>query len=139
MSSSASDCVEPRSVHTYGPEGERRRNSTHLNAEYLVSRNLVIAQRNRKGLIMSIHFIGATRMPLQARLRTGTRYRHQERVGDQKIWTHRDLPFVRERGKELSTTEVRHQSDRQVRAVFASVQLSVLRPEPRGFGADCLN
>jgi hypothetical protein len=51
-------------------------------AEAMVKRKQVIAVRDRKGLIVSIHFYGESSAAHQNRLKAGTRYSYQEMVGE---------------------------------------------------------
>lgn len=82
-----------RLVRSYCSEGLPRRWYSQESAESLVKRKAVIAVRDRKGTLLSIHFYGESRVPIKARLKAGTRYSYQELVGEgQRRWTHSRIP-----------------------------------------------
>jgi hypothetical protein len=122
-----------RSVRAFGPDGARRRNCTPETAERLASLKLVIAQRNPKtGAITVIHFcdhesrIGhGSHVPLQARLKAGTRYSFREQIGDGHGWAHHRLPYVA-MDAALGRIEPREVVDQHVRALYRGVELSVM-------------
>src|SRR5206468_3974065 len=70
-----------RLVRSYCSEGLPRRWYSQESAESLVKRKAVIAVRDRKGTLLSIHFYGESRVPIKNRLKAGTRYSYQELVG----------------------------------------------------------
>jgi hypothetical protein len=121
---------EPRPVKSFSADGVRRRNYTLGAAESLASRKAVIAQRNRKGVIVSIHFYGESVQPLQPRFQPGTRYSFPEPVGDHHTWTHRSLPY-REMDEASGRVEVPEVVEQQVRALFLAVAQSVCVEAPR--------
>jgi hypothetical protein len=83
---------EERLVRSYCSEGLPRRRYTQESAEALVKRKQVIAVRDRKGGIVSIHFYGESRLPLKNRLKAGTKYSYQELVGEgRRRWNHSRL------------------------------------------------
>jgi hypothetical protein len=67
-----------RQVRSFCSEGLPRRRYSMESAEAMVKRKQVIAVRDRKGLIVSIHFYGESRLPIKNRLKAGTRYSYQE-------------------------------------------------------------
>jgi hypothetical protein len=121
---------EPRPVKSFSADGVRRRNYTLEAAETLASRKAVVAQRSRKGVIVSIHFYGESVQPLQSRFQPGTRYSFPEPVGDHHTWTHRHLPY-REMDEASGRVEVPAVVEQQVRALFLAVAQSVCVEAPR--------
>jgi hypothetical protein len=79
-------------VRSYCSEGLPRRWYSPESAEALVKRKSVIAVRDRRGVIISIHFYGESRLPIKNRLKAGTRYSYQEMVGEgRRRWNHSRL------------------------------------------------
>jgi hypothetical protein len=78
-----------RQVRSFCSEGLPRRRYSMESAEAMVKRKQVIAVRDRKGLIVSIHFYGESRIPIKSRLKAGTRYSFKELIGDgHQRWNH---------------------------------------------------
>ncbi len=117
---------EERPIRCFGPDGANRRRYSVESAEYLVSRKSVVAVRH-KGAIVSIHFYGESRMPIQSRLKAGTRYSYKEQVGDRHRWTHARLPSIPVL-EGLSCGEFASELERLRSEVFYAVALSVTRP-----------
>jgi hypothetical protein len=70
--------------------------------------------RNRRGVILTVHFYSDSRTRIQARVKAGTYYSHQRRAVLRKVWDFKPLPSC--------ATEV------EVRAIFEEVPRSILVP-----------
>jgi hypothetical protein len=116
--------VKVSAIPTFGPDGSRRREYSIEAALYLESRKTLYLQRRGK-TIVSGHWYGEGSMPLQNRLKTGTRYSHRERVGDRKAWTHRPLPIYRVE-KAKTTAEFYAELTERQAAPFVAVTLSCI-------------
>ena len=129
MTALAKSREDPR-IRAFGPDGILwRRRLTLEKAEQHVRMKRAVAQRNRRGVIVCIHFYGDARRPLSARFKAGTRYSYQETVGCRRRWTHRSLPSVPV-SAGLSASEFCEQVDLARRAAFASVTASVSLESP---------
>jgi hypothetical protein len=94
--------VKVSAIPTFGPDGSRRRSYSLESILYFESRKTVYVQR-RNGVVRCAHWCGDSLMPLQSRLKDGTRYSHREQVGNHKAWTHQRLPIYRV--EKAKTTE----------------------------------
>lgn len=95
-------------------------------AEWLESRDLVIARRSRAGVIVHVQYHGAehTRVTPQRRPKSGTRYSFQRvYAGGRKVWELSPLPY-RLVASSVDTPEV---ADMLIRAIFSKVSLSTCR------------
>lgn len=87
-----SEAIREKLVRSYCSEGLPRRRYSQESAEALIKRKAVIAVRDRKGTILSIHFYGESRLPIKNRLKAGTRYSYQEQIGEgHRRWNHSRL------------------------------------------------
>jgi hypothetical protein len=110
-------------VRTFGPSGDRRRNYKLEAVLRLEQLKLVLVQR-RRGDVICAHFYGESRIPLESRFKAGTRYSHNESVGDHRAWSHDRLPVL-PLGPGLTASEAAVQLDVQRRSVFLQTVLSV--------------
>jgi hypothetical protein len=116
--------VKVSAIPTYGPDGSRRRAYSLESVLYFESRKTVYVQR-RNGVVRYAHWYGDSVMPLQSRLKAGTRYSHREQVGDRKAWTHRPLPIYRVE-KAKTTAEFYAELTERQAAPFVAVTLSCI-------------
>lgn len=119
-----------RPVRSYSAEGLPRRRYAVSDAEWLIQRKVVVAVRNRRGEVVSIHFYGESRIPIKSRLKAGTRYSYQEVVG----LGHRRWDFSRVYGPDerrldysLTADQYRRQYRQLESEPFRAVQISVTR------------
>lgn len=119
-----------RPIRSFSSEGLPRRRYAVSDAEWLIQRKIVVAVRNRRGEVVSIHFYGESRIPIKSRLKAGTRYSYQEVVG----LGHRRWDFSRVYGpdeRRLDYSLSRDQYRRQYQALesepFRAVQISVTK------------
>lgn len=139
-----SNTSRERLVRSYCAEGLPRRRYSQESAEALVKRKAVIAVRDRKGAILSIHFYGESRLPLKSRLKAGTRYSYQELVGEgRRRWNHSRLvqPDARKLDglASLSLPEYlrvyRILESEPFRAVQVSITTQPIHPKKRSGGS----
>src|SRR5690348_14669634 len=110
-------------IPAYGADGSRRR-ALPLDAVLrLESLKLVVVQRNRKGAPVCVHFYGESHMPVQTRLKAGTRYSYREQVATGHTWTHHRLPHAAV-DAALGRVEPWEVVDAHVRAMYRGVELS---------------
>jgi hypothetical protein len=111
-------------VPTFGPAGDRRRNYTLDSILRLEQLKLVLVERGRHGDVQRAHFYGESRIPLKSRFKPGTRYSHNESVGDHRAWALDRLPVL-PLGPGLTASEAAVQLDAGRRSVFLETVLSV--------------
>ena len=85
---------ERRTVPAFSSDGQRRlRRYSERAAEHLEGLSLVTVKRNRRGLILAIHFrdkFGGS--PLRATAKAGQRYSFQERISERhRAWAHAEI------------------------------------------------
>src|SRR5438270_536818 len=120
-----------RRILAFGPDGVLwRRRFTLEKAEQHVRLKRATAQRNRRGVIICIHFYSESRKPLHSRFKAGTRYSHIEMVGCRRRWTHRNLPPMPV-AAGLSAGEFLEQVDLERRSAFQSTLASVQVEAPQ--------
>jgi hypothetical protein len=120
---------KPKTVKAFGPDGGRRRNYSVEDAEYLAGRRTVIAVRNRRGIILTIHFYGESRIPLKSRLKAGTKYSFREPLKAGCAWSLKRLPWG---AVDAATGYVLPPEalTREMMAMFQQVPLSITAREP---------
>lgn len=132
-------CAE-RLVRSFCSEGMPRRRYSMESAEALVKRKAVIAVRDRKGNILSIHFYGESRLPIKNRLKAGTRYSYQELVGEgRRRWNHTRVNRPDERRLDGFASLPTAEFLRVYRAIesepFRAVQISITAKRPTRLAA----
>jgi hypothetical protein len=110
-------------IPTYGADGARRsRDYSLASLLRMEAANTAILRRGRRGNVQCAYLYEDSRVPIEARLRAGTRYSYQEQLDDgRKRWAHKRLPIIPHADANSTCDE---------QAPFLSVTLSCLRRDP---------
>src|SRR5256885_84847 len=111
------------SIPTYGADGVRRSRDYSLESLLrMESAKTAILRRGRTGKVQCAYLYEDSRVPIENRLRAGSRYSYQEQFDDgRKRWAHKRLPII---------SHASANSPRDERAPFLSVTLSCMQSMP---------